>query len=277
LKTLEKTGRVSTGKNPDAILYDPVSKKVFAFNNDAETATVIDASSGKVVAQVQLGGNPEFAVTDGNGKIYVNLEDKSQIAVIDSKTLKTTAHWSLAPGENPTGLALDLQHHRLFSGCRNKLMAIVDSETGKLINTLPIGAGVDATAFDPATQNAFSSNGRDGTITVIYEADPNTFSVTQNLSTQVSARTMTYDAAKKEIWVVGATPQEEPESTAPDPNKHKRRSFLPESFSAYIIGKHIPVDEGVPFNKKHAAFDKNIRLYFISRAAQNLPPIKAEQ
>jgi hypothetical protein len=140
--------------------------------------------------------------------------------------------------------------------------------------------GVDGIAYDPVTRNAFSSNGRDGTLTVIYEADPNTFSVTQNLSTQVSARTITYDAKKQEIWVVAAQEDATQSATSNQEaalNPHHRRNYLPESFSALVIGKHIPVDEGVPFNRKHAAFDKGIKLYFVSRAAQNLPAIQPEQ
>ena len=167
---------MQTGKNPDAGLYDPASKRVFAFNHGGTTATAIDAATGKMLADIEIGGAPESGVADGKGKVYVNLEDKSKIAVIDTHKLKLLSTWSLAPGEEPTGLAIDLKHRRLFSACHNKLMVILDADSGKVITSLPIGNGVDGAGFDPESQNALSSNG-DGTLTVIHEKDPATFAV----------------------------------------------------------------------------------------------------
>ncbi len=232
LKTLKKLGEVKTGKKPDAIIYDPFSKKIFAFNNGGTTATVVAADSDKSVATVELGGAPESAVTDGRGKIYVNLEDKSQVAVIDAKKMKTIAHWSLAPGEEPTGLAIDIKHRRLFSGCHNKTMVVLDADSGKIITTLVIGEGVDFNEFDSESQNAFSSNGKDGTLTVVHEVDPNTFSVVQNVQTQAGARTMALDFKTKQIWLVTATPKQDEEGHGKHP-----RSYEPDSFTSIVVGK----------------------------------------
>jgi YVTN family beta-propeller protein len=182
LCTLKVSGEIKTGKKPDASLYDPHTKRVFVFNNGGTTTTVIDVASEKVLANLEIGGAPESGATDGAGKIYVNLEDKSEIAVIDANALKVLSHWSLAPGEEPTGLAIDTNNHRLFSGCHNKLMIVMNSETGKVIGKLPIGKGVDAAAFAPTSHEAFASNG-DGTLSVVLEKDANTFSVVQNLAT----------------------------------------------------------------------------------------------
>jgi DNA-binding beta-propeller fold protein YncE len=233
LSTLKVSGQAKTGEKPDASLYDPSSKRVFIFNNGGTTATAIDAASGKVLAQIEIGGSPEFGVADGKGKVYVNLEDKSAIAVIDTRKLKLLSTWPLEPGDEPTGLAIDIKHRRLFSGCHNKLMVILDADTGKVITTEPIGKGVDAVCFDPESQNAFSSNG-DGTLTVVHETDPNTFAVLQNVQTQVGARTMALDLQKQQIWLATATPKE----TADTQNtQHRHRAYQPDSFTAIVVGK----------------------------------------
>ena len=174
LTTLKISGKVPTGKTPDASLYDPASKRVFVFNHGETSTTVIDPSTEKVIGTVEIGGEPESGVADGKGKVYVNLENKSEIAVIDARSLKLISTWPLAPGEEPTGLAIDAKHRRIFSGCHNQLMVILDTDTGKVISSLPIGKGIDATGFDPSAQNAFSSNG-DGTLTVIHETDLKSF------------------------------------------------------------------------------------------------------
>ena len=163
-KTLEVITRIKvTGQNPDAILFDPFSTKVFTFNGRSSNSTIIDAKTNQVVATILLEGKPEFSVTDGKGKIYVNIEDKSKICVINTNTLTVEKYWSILPGEEPSGLALDNETHRLFSVCGNKLMVILDAESGKIITTLPIGESVDGAAFDPKLKCAYSSNG-DGTL-----------------------------------------------------------------------------------------------------------------
>jgi hypothetical protein len=233
LSTLKVTAKLPTGKKPDASLYDPSSKRVFVFNNGTTTATVIDANKSTVLDQIELGGAPESGVADRKGKVYVNLEDKSKIAVIDSKKMKLLSTWSLAPGEEPTGLAIDSKHRRLFSGCHNKLMVILDADTGKVVASLPIGKGVDAAGFDPQSQNAFSSNG-DGTLTVIHEKDKDAFAVLQNVETQAGARTMALDAKKQQVWLVTATPKEAPEAQK---GERRQRTYVPDSFTAIVVGK----------------------------------------
>src|SRR5712671_2425046 len=170
LKTLKETARIKTegGENPDAILYDPSSKRVFTFNGRSKNATVIDATNDKVVGNIPLDGKPEFGVADGKGGVFVNIEDKSEVTSIDAKKAVVIKSWPLAPCEEPSGLAMDLKSRRLFAGCHNKMMAVVDADSGKVIATPAIGEGVDANGFDPSAQLAFSSNG-DGTLTVVHE------------------------------------------------------------------------------------------------------------
>jgi DNA-binding beta-propeller fold protein YncE len=192
LKTLAVLGEVETGQNPDCIIYDPASKRVFAFNGQSGDATAIDAAAGTVAGTIKLGGKPEFATADGQGNVFVNIEDKSTVVRIDSRKLAAGDPWPLAPCEEPSGMAIDRPHHRLFIGCGNKLMAVVNAENGKVITTLPIGDGVDANGFDPGTGLAFSSNG-EGTLTVVHEDSPDRFSVVENAKTVRGARTMTLD------------------------------------------------------------------------------------
>ena len=185
LKTLEKTGEAKAGPKPDAIIYDPATKRTFVMNNGGTTATAINAATGETVGNVELGGAPEFAVSDGNGRIFVNLEDISEVVAVDAQKLTVLNRWPLTPGKTPTGLTMDLEHHRLFSGCRgNKALEVMDSDNGMVLASPPIGTGVDAAAFDPLTQNAFASNG-DGTLTVIHEDAPDKFSVVQNVVTRL--------------------------------------------------------------------------------------------
>jgi YVTN family beta-propeller protein len=235
LKTLKETSQIATGKKPDAILYDAPSKKVFAFCGGSNSATVIDAESAKVAGEIQLGGAPEFGVSDGKGKVFVNLEDKAEVVAIDVATLKAVAHWSLAPGAGPTGLAIDVDHHRLFSGCgESKTMVVLDSENGKIVASLPIGVRCDATGFDPKSQHAFSSNG-DGTLTVIHEENPNTFSVIQNLKTQPGARTMAIDSKTHKIWLVTAEMKDAPDDKVEQNRQHK--VVAPDTFTAITVGR----------------------------------------
>jgi DNA-binding beta-propeller fold protein YncE len=204
LKTLKTLMKVSTGANPDSILYEPNQNEVYTFNGKGKSSTVFDPVSGKVTATIDLGGKPEFSQSDA-ARVFVNLEDKSEVAVIDQKTHKVTAHWPIAPGESASGMAIDLDHHRLFLGCDNKKMLMLDTVTGKVLATVPIGAGVDANAFDPGSQLAFSSNGEDGTVTVAKESGEK-LNVVQTLKTLVGARTMALDPVTHNIYLPAPTP-----------------------------------------------------------------------
>lgn len=189
-----------TGQNPDAILYDPFSHKVFVYNGRSSNATVIDSKTNKVTATIKLDGKPENSVTDNKGKVYVNIEDKSEISVINSATNKVEQTWSIAPGEEPSGLALDNENHRLFAVCGNKLMVVLNALTGKVITTLPIGSGTDGAAFDPATKRVYSSNG-EGTLTVVQQTGPDTFQVLENVPTLRGARTIAVDRKTHHIFM----------------------------------------------------------------------------
>jgi DNA-binding beta-propeller fold protein YncE len=204
LKTLETLATiVLPGRNPDAIVYEPASHRVLAFEGGSRDAAVIDARRGQVVATIALPGKPEFAAVDGKGAVFVNIEDANELLVLDAAKAAVVRTIPLAPCEEPTGLSIDVASRRLFAGCRNKLMAVVDPDAGKVVATLPIGAGVDATAFDPASRTAFSSNG-EGSLTVIREDGPSAFAVAQNAATQKGARTMAVDPSTHRVYVVTA-------------------------------------------------------------------------
>lgn len=201
LATLKVTGKIKvTGENPDAILYDPVTQRVFSFNHNGKNATAIDATTGNILGTIALEGEVEFAVTDGRGTIFVNLEDVSKIAVIDAKTLKVIQNWPVAPGEEPTGLAFDIKNNRLFTVCGNQKMIVLNSQTGEVIQSLAIGDGADGVAFDPELQRIYSSNG-EGTMTVIAEENPDKFSVLTTVSTQKGARTITVDPNTHRLYL----------------------------------------------------------------------------
>jgi YVTN family beta-propeller protein len=235
LKTLAVIGTVQAGTNPDAIVYDPASKRVFAMNGRSSNSTAIDAATGKVVATIPLSGKPEFAVADGAGHVYVNIEDKSEMWQIDSQKLAAITHWPLAPCKEPSGLAIDVAHRRLFSGCDNKMIAVVNADIGKVVATPPIGDGVDANGFDPVTGFVFSSNGESGTLTVIHEDTPDKYSVVENVTTQKSARTMALDPKTHEVYLVTADFGPRPAPTAETP--HPRPTILPNSFVVLIYGR----------------------------------------
>jgi YVTN family beta-propeller protein len=234
LKTLKPSSRVKVGKNPDAIVYDPASKRIFAFNGGSNDTTVIDAKTGAVAGTLALGGKPELGVADERGRVYVNLEDKSQVVAIDSRNLKVAATWSLAPCEEPTGIAMDRKHHRLFAACGNKLMAVVNADNGKLVTTLPIGTGVDGAAFDSERQLAFSSNG-EGTLTVVHEDAPDKFSVVENAATQRGARTIDLDQKTHRVFLVTAEFGPTPAATAERPRP--RPAMVPGSFTVLVFGR----------------------------------------
>jgi YVTN family beta-propeller protein len=202
LDTLKTLAKIETGQNPDAILYEPGQQEVYAFNGRGNSATVIDAKGGKVVATIPLPGKPESGVADPRvNRVYSNIENKNEIAVIDTKTHKVVARWPIAPGEEASGMAFDAEHHRLFVGCHNKLMEMIDSTNGKVVATVPIGEGVDANAFDPGAQLAFSSNGDSGTVTIAHEDSPDKLTVVQTLKTQRGARTMALDPKTHNIFL----------------------------------------------------------------------------
>jgi DNA-binding beta-propeller fold protein YncE len=237
LGTLKKVGTAKTGQGPDGIIYDPASKRVFAFNGHDGTATAIDAATGGVAGTIDLGGDPEFAAADGQGHIYNNLEDKSEVVQIDSRTLKVLNRWPLAPGSSPTAMAIDGPQRRLFVGCRNKLMIVMDADSGKVVANLPIGDGVDASRFDPRTQLVFSSNG-DGTLTVIHEDSTDKYTVVDNITTQRGARTMELDPRTHRVFLVTAELGPQPAPTPEDP--HPIPSMTPGTFRLLVFGQQSP-------------------------------------
>jgi DNA-binding beta-propeller fold protein YncE len=227
LKTLNKIGAdIPAGKNPDAIIYDPASKRVFAFNGRSSDATAIDAEKGSVARTVQLEGKPEFATADGGGHVYVNIEDKGMIFDIDAHKLSVEHRWPIAPCEEPSGMAMDTKHRRLFSGCGNKMMAVTNASTGQVVATPAIGGGVDATAFDPGTSLVFDSCG-EGVLTVIHEDSPDKFRVVENVKTQPGARTMALDTHTHNVYLSIAEFEPAP---PPAPGQRARRKIVPGTF-----------------------------------------------
>jgi DNA-binding beta-propeller fold protein YncE len=233
MSTLKTLNKVKVGENPDAILYDPASKRVFTFNGRSHDSSALDAAKGEVVGTIKLDGKPEFAVSDGKGGVFVNIEDKSELVSLDPDKLVVKARWPLAPCEGPSGLAMDRKNRRLFSGC-DKLMAIVDADSGQVVSTLPICDGVDATAYDDETHLAFASC-HDGKLTVIQEESPNKFSVAETVTTQEAARTMALDPKTHQVYTVTAKFGPRPAPTANNP--HPRPTILPDSFVVLVLGK----------------------------------------
>ena len=237
LTTLKVLDRVKVGDNPDAILFDPATGRVFTFNGKSKDATALDAATGKVLGRVPLDGKPEFAVADGSGMLYVNLEDQSLLVSLDSRKLVVKARWPLATCAEPSALAIDRQNRRLFVGCHNKLMAVVDADTGKVVATVPIGEHVDAAVFDPDTRRAFSANG-DGTLTVIQEDSPEKFHLVQNVQTQLGARTVALDPVTHKFYLVTAQFGPPPAPTAEHP--HPRPDILPGTFTLVVVAPTPP-------------------------------------
>jgi DNA-binding beta-propeller fold protein YncE len=231
LKTLNK---VKVGNRPDAILYDPATKRIFTFNAGSQDATAVDAAKGEVVGTIPLGGKPEFAASDGKGTVFVNLEDKNQLFALDAKGLTVKERWPLPGCDEPSGLALDAKNRRLFVGCGNKVMPIVNADNGKVLATLPIGGGVDATAFDDGTGLAFASCG-EGVLTVVSEESPNKFSVAENVPTERGARTMALDSKTHQVYTVTAKFGPPPAATPEQP--HPRPSILPDTFMVLVLGR----------------------------------------
>jgi len=221
LKSLALQKKIKVGERPDAILYDPFSKRVFTFNAKSQDTTAVDAGKGEVAGTLALGGKPEYAATDAKGTIFVNIEDKSELVALDPQKLVVKSRWKLTGCEDPTGLSLDAKNRRLFSGCGNKKMAIVDADSGKVLATPEIGDGCDGTAFDPGRGYAFAT-AHDGTLTVIHEDAPDKFSVAQTVTTQKGARTITLDPKTHEVFTVTA-------DVSPD------RKVAPDSFVVLVV------------------------------------------
>jgi len=234
LATLKTLSKIETGQNPDGMLYEPGRQEVYIFNGRGQSATVIDAKAGTVVATIPLGGKPEFGAADpAAGRVYNNVEDKNEVVAIDTKTHTVVAHWPIAPGESATGMAFDAAHHRLFLGCGNKLMVMLDSTNGQVAATVPIGGRVDATAFDPGTQLAFASCG-DGTVTIAHEDPPGKLTVVQTLTTETGARTMTLDPKTHRIYLASA--KYAAPATPPASGKSGRPQMVPGSFKILVYG-----------------------------------------
>ncbi|HST28918.1 MAG TPA: YncE family protein [Rudaea sp.] len=224
------------GKNPDALIYDSASGHLFAFDGRSNEASVVDPAAGKLVTKIALSGKPEFAASDGAGNVYVNIEDTAQLARIDSATNKVTAVWKLADCEEPSGLALDVAHHRLFSVCQNKHMAVTDAQSGKAVASVAIGEGPDAAGFDATRGLVYSSNGHDGTLTVVHEVDPDHYNVIATVPTQKSARTLALDTDGNRIFTVAAQFGPRPAPTKDQP--HPRPTIVDGSFAVLVIGNH---------------------------------------
>ncbi len=224
LKTLAERKKIKVGTRPDAIIYDPASNQVFTLNASG-SSTAIDPEKEEVTGTIELGGKPEFAVSNEKGQIFVNLEDKSEVLAIDAYKRTIVHRWPLEPGKEPAGLAIDKARNRLFSTCHNQQMIALDAATGKVVGSAAIGKGTDACAFDLERSLAFSSNG-DGTLTIVKEADDGKLSVVQTLETQSGARTMAFDAKTHNLYLVTAKPK-----------AGQRRSYEPDSFVILVVGK----------------------------------------
>jgi YVTN family beta-propeller protein len=232
LKSHSVLQKVPTGKNPDGILFDPYSKRVFAFNGRSNDVTAIDAATGKVAGTIALDGKPEFPASDGNGNVYANIEDKSEIVQLDPQTLKVKNTWSLSPCEEPSGLAIDAKGRRLFSVCSNKKMAVVDADSGKVITTVAIGDGPDAAGYDPEKKLIFSSNGS-GSLTVVKEDGPDHYTVLGDVPTERSARTMALDTKTHKVYLSAAQLGAAPPATADNPRP--RPKIEPGSFHVLVV------------------------------------------
>lgn len=234
LSTLEVIKEVkTTGENPDAILYDPATKQVFTFNGRGKNATVFDANTLEVKGTIPMGGKPEFPVCDGQGKVYVNIEDTAELLALDAKGLKVEARWSIKPLEEPSGLAFDVAHQRLFSVGGNKLMAVVDAKTGKILTTLPIGDHCDGAAFDPGTGNAFAANG-EGTLTVVRADRKGHYAVVETVPTKQGARTLVVDEKTHLVYLPTAEFGPAPEAK---PGQHSRPPMIANSFQILVFGE----------------------------------------
>ncbi len=233
-KALKVTGHIKTGKNPDCIIYDPASKHVFTFNGRSNDASVIDPQNDTVVATIPMGGRPEYAVADGKGTIYDNIEDRNEVVVLDSRSNTVKAHWPIAPAEEASAMDMDVQHHRLFIGGHNKLLAIMDSDTGKVIQTFPIGSGVDTNIFDPKTGLIFTAV-REGILHIFHEDSPDKFSVVESVKTEFGARNAALDPKTHKLFIDTADFGPAPEPTAEQP--HPQPVPISGTFRLLVYGR----------------------------------------
>lgn len=232
LATFKVLGRAHAAEDADAIIYDAPSDRVFSFNGDAHSATVVEPVAGKLVTNISLGGKPESGVSAGDGKVYVNITDNSEVVEIDAKALTVTRRWSTLPCKQPVSMAIDRAHSRLFSGCRSGVMAVSDIKAGKVVATAPIGSGNDGAAFDPASGDAFFSN-VDGTLTIVHQDDADKYHVVQNVTTARGGRNMGLDAETHRVFVVVAKYGPTPDSSAANPRR--RPPIIPGSFSILVV------------------------------------------
>lgn len=235
LGTFKVLGRIHADEDADAVIYDPVSDRVFTFNGDAGTSTVIDPHAGRRIASIALGGKPEAGVSAGDGYLYANITDKSEIVEIDAKKLAVTRRWSTAACKNPVSLGIDTRNHRLFSGCRSGVMVVSDYKKGNVIAALPIGSGVDGGEFDPGTRDVFESNG-DGTLTVIHQDSPDKYHVVENVHTAEGSRSMGLDPLTHRAFVVAAKFGPRP-AVATAANPRRWAPMLPGTFSLMVVEK----------------------------------------
>src|SRR5215468_9223283 len=236
-RTFKEVARIPAAEDADAVIYDPASKRVFTFNGDAHSSTVIDPVAGKRITNIDLGGKPEYGVTAGDGKAYANLTDVSEIVEIDAKTATVSRRWSTEPCKQPVSMAIDTGHHRLFSGCRSGVLAVSDYQSGKTITTLPIGMGVDGAGYDAASGNAFATNA-DGTLTVIHQDSPDSYKVIENVTTPTGSRNMGLDPTTHRIYVAAATfaAPAAPADGAPR-GRGGRPTVVPGTFKLLVIAR----------------------------------------
>jgi YVTN family beta-propeller protein len=235
-KTLKATGEIkSTGKSPDALTYDPASRQLFVFNHASGEVTVIEPGTNKVTTTLNVGGALEVGRADGHGNVWVNVEDRSEIVRIDSKKMVVAGRYPLAPCEEPTGLAVDAKHGRVFVGCGNKMMVVVNATTSKVVTTVAIGPGVDGTEFDPTTGDVFNACGKDGTLSVIHQDTADRYHVVQNLSTQLGARTLAVDTSSHRVFLAAAQFGDKPAPSEITPKP--RAPILPGTFVVLVVGK----------------------------------------
>ena len=227
LKTFKSLGRIPAAEDADAIVYDAASNRVFTLNGDAHSSTVIDPRAGTLITNIPLGGKPEYGASAGDGKVYANLTDISEVVEIDAKTATVARRWSTAPCKQPVAMAIDTAHHRLFSGCRSGLMAVSDYQAGKVVATVPIGAGVDGAGFDAASGNAFASNA-DGTLTVVHQDAPDQYRVIESVKTPMGSRNMGLDPTNHRLFLASA-------KFGPPPAGRSRGPVLPDSFALLVI------------------------------------------
>jgi DNA-binding beta-propeller fold protein YncE len=236
LKTFERRGRIPAAEDADAIIYDPAARRVFTFNGDAHSSTVIDPAPGQLITNIPLGGKPEYGVSAGDGKVYANLTDTNEVVEIDSHALKVTRRWPTAPCKNPVAMAIDTAHRRLFSGCRSGVMAISDYQGGRVVATMPIGQDVDGAAYDAASADAFASNA-DGTLTVIHQDSADAYRVVQTVQTAVGSRNMGLDPTTHRLFIPGAkfNPAAAPTANNPRP----RPTVVAGSFVVMVIERSM--------------------------------------